>query len=83
MTTFDLGITSVSIPQNLGICAGETSLHEVATMQEGIEHNDEKLTRFLGDPREFLRRLVARIMNRDVHSSSFMAVGSKPWLTVA
>ena len=83
MTTFDLGITSVGIPQNLDICAGETSMREVATMQEGIERNDEKLARSLGDPREFLHRLAARLMNRDVHASSFMAVGSKPWLTVA
>ena len=83
MNSFDLGITAVNIPQNFGLCAGEASLREVATMQEGIERNDQNLVRVLGEPREFFRRLGARLMNRNARSSSFMAVGSKPWLTVA
>lgn len=83
MNSFDLDITAVSVPAGLGADAGAASLREMATMQEGTARNDLKLSRAMGEPREFLRRLGALLFNRNAHSSSFMAVGSRPWLTVA
>ncbi len=83
MNSFDLDITSVSVPSGVSAEVGTASLREMAAMQTGSERNDLKLSRAMGEPRELLCRLVACLFNRNVHSSSFMAVGSRPWLTVA
>lgn len=83
MNSFDLGITAISVPADLDINAGSSSMRELATMQEGIQANYLKLSRSLTDPRELLRRIAARLFNRSAQADPFMGVGSKPWITVA
>lgn len=61
MNAFDLGITAVGVPSDLGMSAGSETMREVTTMQEGTERADRRLTRVLGEPLEFLRRLASRL----------------------
>lgn len=49
---------------------GEVAAASSAEVQDGGLH-------------KLLHLVVSTLFNRDVHSSSFMAVGSRPWLTVA
>lgn len=84
MNLFGQDIAAVNIPGNLGYGAG-ASVSRMADVDvaESGEERASGVSRVSDGLRALFDRVVYCLFSREAHSSSFMAVGSRPWLTVA
>ncbi len=84
MNLFGQDIAAVNIPGNLGYGAG-ASVSRMADVDvaESGEERASGVSRVSDGLHALFDRVVYCLFSRDAHSSSFMAVGSRPWLTVA
>ena len=84
MNLFGQDIAAVNIPGNLGYGAG-ASVSRMADVDvaESGEERTSGVSRVSDGLHALFDRVVYCLFSRDAHSSSFMAVGSRPWLTVA
>ena len=84
MNLFGQDIAAVNIPGNLGYGAG-ASVSRMADVDvaESGEERASGVSRVSDGLHALFDRVVYCLFNREAHSSSFMAVGSRPWLTVA
>lgn len=84
MNLFGQDIAAVNIPGNLGYGAG-ASVSRMADVDvaESGEERASGVSRISDGLRALFDRVVYCLFSREAHSSSFMAVGSRPWLTVA
>lgn len=84
MNLFGQDIAAVNIPGNLGYGAGASVSRVVdVDVAEGGEERASGISRVSDGLRALFDRMVYCLFSREAHSSSFMAVGSRPWLTVA
>lgn len=84
MNLFGQDIAAVNIPGNLGYGAG-ASVSRMADVDvaESGEERASGVSHVSDGLHALFDRVVYCLFSRDAHSSSFMAVGSRPWLTVA
>lgn len=84
MNLFGQDIAAVNIPGNLGYGAG-VSVSRMADVDvaESGEERASGVSRVSDGLHALFDRVVYCLFSREAHSSSFMAVGSRPWLTVA
>lgn len=84
MNLFGQDIAAVNIPGNLGYGAGASvpRMADVDVAESG-EERASGVSRVSDGLHALFDRVVYCLFSRDAHSSSFMAVGSRPWLTVA
>lgn len=84
MNLFGQDIAAVNIPGNLGYSAG-ASVSRMADVDvaESGEERASGVSRVSDGLHALFDRVVYCLFSREAHSSSFMAVGSRPWLTVA
>ena len=84
MNLFGQDIAAVNIPGNLGYGAGASVSRVVdADVAESGEERASGVSRVSDGLHALFDRVVYCLFSREAHSSSFMAVGSRPWLTVA
>lgn len=84
MNLFGRDIAAVNIPGNLGYGASASVSRVVdADVAESGEEQASGVSRISDGLRALFDRVVYCLFSREAHSSSFMAVGSRPWLTVA
>lgn len=85
MNLFGQDIAAVNIPGNLGYGAGASvsRMADVADVAEDGEERASGVSRVSDGLHALFDRVVYCLFSREAHSSSFMAVGSRPWLTVA
>ena len=81
MTLFGQDIAAVNVPGNLGYGAS-APVSRRFVVEEGGEERASGASRLSESLRGLFGRVAASLFNREVRSSSFMAVGSRPWLTV-
>ncbi len=84
MNLFGQDIAAVNIPGNLGYGAGASvsRMADVDVAERG-EERASGVSRVSDGLHALFDRVVYCLFSREAHSSSFMAVGSRPWLTVA
>ena len=84
MNLFGQDIAAVNIPGNLGYGAGASvsRMADVDVAKSG-EERASGVSRVSDGLHALFDRVVYCLFSREAHSSSFMAVGSRPWLTVA
>lgn len=84
MNLFGQDIAAVNIPGNLGYGAGApvSRMADVDVAESG-EERASGVSRVSDGLHALFDRVVYCLFSREAHSSSFMAVGSRPWLTVA
>ena len=84
MNLFGQDIAAVNIPGNLGYGAG-ASVSRMADVDvaESGEERASGVSRVSDGLHALFDRVVYCLFSREAHSSSFMAVGSRPWLKVA
>lgn len=84
MNLFGQDIAAVNIPGNLGYGAGASVSRMVdVDVAESGEERASGVSRVSDGLHALFDRVVYCLFSREAHSSSFMAVGSRPWLTVA